>query len=267
MTKVMTAHQPNFMPYLGFFDKMSAINDEEVIGGYLEGMGMATPQDMDAGVFIIRDDAQYVPKEWHSRNRIRTHGGSKYLKVPVEKKMAPIREIKINPDGRIDNKVPWKKYHLREIDANYKKTPFFEEHYPGLEEIYSQEAELLVDFNMNIINWLADCFGIEADVVFFSDLPETATGETASETLARATEAVGADIYLSGAGGHGYLDLTPFEERGIPVIYQEYEHPVYQQRFPGFEPNLASIDALFNVGTFPMPVKEIQQVSPIRGGT
>ena len=261
MTKVMTAHQPNFMPYLGFFDKMISITDEDVIGKYLVSMGLPAPKDIDEGVFIIRDDAQYVSQEWHSRNRIRIFNGSKYLNVPVEKKMAPIKEINIIQDGKINNKTPWKKYHLREIQANYKKSDFFDEYFPELEKIYSEEYELLVDLNMSIINWLADCFDIEADIVLFSDLPESATGNRASETLALATQAVDADVYLSGIGGNGYLDLKPFEERDITVIYQNYEHPTYTQRYPDFVPNMASIDALFNVGCFPVSDKETRSIS------
>ncbi|NOQ38620.1 hypothetical protein GQ472_07095 [archaeon] len=258
MTKVMAAHQPNFMPYLGFFDKMISIIDEDVIEKYFVSMGLPAPNDIDEGVFIIRDDAQYVPQEWHSRNRIRIFNGSKYLNVPVEKKMVPIAEIKIIPDGRINNKTPWKKYHLREIQANYKKSHFFDDYFPDLEKIYSKEYELLIDLNMSIINWLADCFDIEVDLVYFSDLPESATGDTPSETLALATQAVDADVYLSGIGGNGYLDLKPFEERDIPVVYQKYEHPIYIQRYPDFVPNMASIDALFNVGCFPVSNKEIK---------
>ena len=43
-------HQPNLYPYGGFFAKADA-----------------------ADVFVVVDNTQYVPKEYHNRNRVRLH--------------------------------------------------------------------------------------------------------------------------------------------------------------------------------------------------
>ena len=51
MTKVMAAHQPNFLPYLGFIDKLKHIDE------------MGT----ESGVFVIRDDCQYAHIHFHHR--------------------------------------------------------------------------------------------------------------------------------------------------------------------------------------------------------
>jgi hypothetical protein len=45
-----------------------------------------------------------------------------------------------------------------------------------------------------------------------------------------------------------YLSAEDFSQRGIILEYQEYDHPRYLQRYPGFVPNLSLIDLLFNVG-------------------
>ena len=70
MSKVMAAHQPNFLPYPGFFDKLKHIDE------------MGT----EPGVFVIRDDCQYVHRDFHHRNRIRTNTGEgwMWIYVPVE---------------------------------------------------------------------------------------------------------------------------------------------------------------------------------------
>jgi hypothetical protein len=69
-----------------------------------------------------------------------------------------------------------------------------------------------------------------------------------SEDLLRIAQAVNADLYLSGIGGRSYLDHNLFQEAGVTLEFQSFRHPVYPQRFSGFVPNLAAIDALFNVG-------------------
>ena len=48
---IVSAHQPNFMPYLGFFDKM-----------------------MKSDVFVIRDEVLFTKRDFHHRNKIRING-------------------------------------------------------------------------------------------------------------------------------------------------------------------------------------------------
>lgn len=232
MTKFMAAHQPNFLPYLGFFDKMRAVNE------------LGT----EPGVFVVRDDCQFVRKDFQNRNRIRTYSDWMWLQVPVNDQFAPIRDIKIIHSGKINGRENWIKFHKRMIWNNYRRTPFFEKFYPVLDDIYSDSAESLRDFNFRIISYLAGCFGIKTKTVFASELG--VSGRSASETLAKMARAVGADAYLSGPGGREYLDISEFGS-DVKVLFQKYNHPVYPQRFPGFQPCMSAIDALFNIGYLP----------------
>ena len=58
----------------------------------------------------------------------------------------------------------------------------------------------------------------------------------------------GADVYLSGPSGRNYLDLGKFPQQNMGLKFLKFEHPVYKQRYPGFEPNMSTIDLLFNMG-------------------
>ena len=68
--------------------------------------------------------------------------------------------------------------------------------------------------------------------------------------LANLCERVGACHYVSPAGAEEYLleDRVEFDERGITVELQVYEHPVYRQRFQPFIPYASVLDLLFNEG-------------------
>lgn len=57
-----------------------------------------------------------------------------------------------------------------------------------------------------------------------------------------------ADVYLFGALGKDYAEVDKFNERGIKVIFQDYQHPEYSQQFGEFEPCMSVIDLLFNHG-------------------
>jgi hypothetical protein len=49
--------------------------------------------------------------------------------------------------------------------------------------------------------------------------------------------------------GRNYLREELFTRGQIAVVYQNYQHPCYSQRYgPAFEPYMAAIDLLFNHG-------------------
>jgi hypothetical protein len=231
---IVSAHQPNFLPYLGFFDKMNK-----------------------SDIFVIRDEVLFTDSDYHHRNRIRINGNDninnpqfKWLTVPVIKINDHILHVKLKKDAMIKNKI-WKDILLHDIEANYKNSPYFNEFFPKIREVFNDEHESLLSLNMKIINLLKELFGVNSKIVFASDLnlkPVYYEKSNASEDLAKICKSLNADVYLSGPGGKGYLDLEKFDEYGIDVEFQEFVHPVYKQNFSGFLPNMASIDALFCIG-------------------
>lgn len=237
MSKISSAHQPNFLPYLGFFDKMQK-----------------------SDIFIIRDEVLYVAKEYHNRNRIRINSNdninnpqSKWISVPVNHQDNYIKHIKIQKEQKIKNKT-WHKAILHEIEASYHKAPYFKTFFPELQKIFNNQDDKLLLLNIKLINLLKSAFNIKTQIILASQLnlkPEHYEKSDASEDIARLCEALNADIYLSGPGGKTYLNLEPFEERNIQVKFQDYQHPIYRQHLPGFLPYMASIDALFCTGQMP----------------
>jgi len=232
----MAAHQPNLLPYLGFFDKLLSVDE---IG-------------TEPGIFVIRDDCQFVLRDWHHRNRIRINTGEgwMWLYIPVDHDLAPLYKTKIRHEKKVNGREKWTKYHLRMIRDCYKKTPFFDTFFPGLEDIYLNPGDKLVDFNIRLIKYIAECFSISTKIVSYYELDECVDGKNASETLHNIAVTVGADIYVSGDGGKNYLDTTMFNN-GISLEFQNYHHPIYPQRYPNFVPYLSALDALFNVGRLP----------------
>ncbi len=236
---IVSAHQPNLLPYLGFFDKMQK-----------------------SDILVIRDEVLYVKKEYHNRNRIRINSNnqnipqSKWLSVPVEESHDYIRHIKINRDSKHKNKMLWNEYILHDIKANYHKTPFFEVFFPEIEKVFDNSDEDLISLNMKIIRFLAKVFNINTKIILASELnlkPLHYEKSDASQDLVNICKALGADIYLSGSGGKEYLNKEIFAKEGIELQFQEYNHPVYTQAFPGFLPYISAIDALFCYGKMPLP--------------
>ena len=222
---IVAIHQPNYLPYLGFFDKMER-----------------------SDIFVIYDDAQFEKGEFQHRNRIRIYHGWKWLTVPVEKKHIPINEIRIKNEVTTWKGVKWAVAHFKDIRDNYKDTPYYSEYEKEIKKIYEKRYDKLVELNMKMINFLKKAFDIDTKIVFSSDLGFTSKS---TKRLVEIVETLGGDVYLSGPMGRDYLDVLLFENRGIKVEFQDFKHPVYKQRYEGFVPNMSAIDALFNTGGFP----------------
>lgn len=214
---MISIHQPNFLPWLGFFEKADR-----------------------ADVFILLDNVQFEKNDWQNRNRIKGPAGAQWLTVPVHQRYPQtIAEVEI------DNRTNWRRKHWSAIMSNYRRAPYFSVFGPQFEQVYQQEWERLVDINLHLLHLVFDMLGIGTPCRLASEFPMDLTS---SERLATLCEATGADRYLAGAGGHGYLDQTPFETRRIQVEFQSYPHPVYPQLFGAFISHLSVIDLIMNCG-------------------
>ena len=99
---------------------------------------------------------------------------------------------------------------------------------------------------MHLIKAIADLLDIKVNTTRSSDLPYC--GKEKNEKLVSMCKLLGANTYLSGSGGKNYVNESTFNEANIDVQWHKYEHPIYKQRFDGFEPNMSIIDLLFNEG-------------------
>lgn len=228
---IIAIHQPNYLPYLGFFDKMKK-----------------------SDIFVIYGDAQFEKGDFQHRNRIPIYHGWKWLTVPVEKKHIPINEIKIKNEVATWKGVRWADAHFKDIRDNYKDALYYSSYEKEIKRIYEKRYDKLVDLNMELINFLKKAFDIDVKIAFSGNLELTSKS---TERLVDITEALGGDVYLSGPAGRDYLDVSLFERRGINVEFQDFKHPVYKQRYDGFIPNMSAIDALFNAGEMPNKIGKV----------
>jgi len=217
----IAVHQPNYLPYIGFFHKLNNVD-----------------------VFVIYDDAQFSKEDFQHRNKIRIFHGWKWITVPVEKKLIPINEIKIKNEVVLKG-LKWSDAHLKDIKVNYKDAPYYAKYGDDFEMIYNNNYYKLIDLNMKLIYFLMDVFDIRTKLIFSSELGFTSKS---TNRLVEIVEALDGDVYLSGLSGKDYLDISQFYENGIKVKFQEFTHPIYKQNYNSFVPNMSAIDMLFNVG-------------------
>jgi len=81
--------------------------------------------------------------------------------------------------------------------------------------------------------------------VHASELPAPQTEDATAKNI-HMVRSLGGDTYLSGQGGHDYLDESQFTD--VRLVYDAFTPTPYPQLFGEFIPNLAAIDAVFNCG-------------------
>lgn len=215
---IVSVHQPQYLPWLGYFDKIDK-----------------------ADVFVLLDTVQFKKNEWQNRNRIKTAQGAQWLTVPVMYRFPQlIREVEIN------HREKWQHKQRQAMLSNYRKAPFWSMLEPFFEEIFSTRWDGIARLNMHVVKKLTEILGIETPLFVASEIG--AFPEDPDERLIAITQHFGADRYLAGSGGHGYMDLEKYREQGVEVIFQHYRHPVYNQLYGDFEPFLSVIDLIFNHG-------------------
>ncbi|MGR3301366.1 MAG: WbqC family protein [Candidatus Scalindua sp.] len=219
MNKAVTIHQPNYLPWLGFFGKIKK-----------------------SECFVILDNVGYNRKGIAHRNKIRVADGWTWLTLPISKSPlgTPINEITLSNNT-------WQKKHWETIRGNYTRTDYFNTYGDFFENLYQENHEYLWQINEKIIFYMLNCFGIDVEVVRASSLkrkPESKKTDLLIEIL----KEVGAETYIAGSSGRNYLEREKFKDCGINLEFCEFTHPVYKQRYPGFEPGMAAIDLLFNLG-------------------
>lgn len=217
---ILTAHQPLYMPWLGFFHKAIL-----------------------ADTICILDDVQFAEGDYINRNKIKTANGSKWLTVPVNKKShlnKKINQMEIVDDG-------WQNRHMSLLKHSYSKAPFFSYYIDRLGELIEGASyQYLIDLDMALLQFLFKELNINTKIVKSSSLE--LQGKKSDLILSMCQE-LEADVYISGQNGLDYLIVEDFRSIETKISVQNYKHPNYSQNHGEFIPYLSVIDLLLNSGS------------------
>jgi hypothetical protein len=215
--------QPTYLPWLGYFDLIDQVD-----------------------IFVLLDNVQFQRQSWQHRNRLKGPSGLQWLTVPVKFR---------GRFGQLINQVEirdtefWRD-HLRAIELNYRRTPFFSDYFAELSSRLRQSCSpgaLMADLDIQLIQWFMNVLGIRTSVLLSSHLEQSGKRMV---LLGNICDSLGAKEYVSPLGSAAYLlqEIDVLLDKGIEVGFQHYEHPQYRQLFPPFCPYASVLDLIFNEG-------------------
>jgi len=218
--EVVTIHQPNYIPWMGFFHKAC-----------------------HADVLVLLDDVQYSKNSVQNRNKVRTRDGEVFLTVPV---LTSGHFGQKTNQVLIDMRSNWQSKHLKTIQLNYGKSPYYHLYEKDLLDFYSRPYEKLVDACVDFIHFVVQWLNLPIHTVLASELGVEAES---TERLILLTKKIGGRTYLSGPSGGHYLQKEAFADAGLELQFHQFQHPQYSQ-FNGeqFILYLSVLDVIFNCG-------------------
>jgi WbqC-like protein family len=220
MAVVCVIEQPNYLPWLGYFDLMR-----------------------QSDVWVWYDDVQYTKRDWRNRNRVAAGETLEWLTVPVKSKGRFEQRI---CDVEIDDSRPWRRRHLETLRRCYARAPFFAPMFAMVEEALAAGDVRLADLTIRLGESVSARLGLQPAFFRSSRLPQTRGGR--QERLLKICRAVGADVYLSGPAARAYIEPRGFAAAGIELRYVVYDDAPYARGPKPFVPNLSIVDALAWLG-------------------
>ena len=228
--KILSAHQLQFIPWLGFFSKINFSQK-----------------------YVILDDLKYSSLSFQTRNKIKNISKNNWtwLIIPINKKSTENFFSEVLIDEKNYN---WKKKHLKTIYQSYSKTKYFDEIYSDIEAIYKFQEINLSKFIYKFVEYGLKTFEINTEIFFQSILHKQGLSRLnkKSKLLLDITKYLNCDCFLFGSNADNYFlekEKRYFKENNVQYLFQKYKHPRYKQIHPGnFLPNLSFLDILFNCG-------------------
>ncbi len=214
---ILSIHQPDYIPWIGFFYKVSR-----------------------SDCLVYLDDVQFSNQAAHNFNYIKTAQDPFRLKIPVDYHFGDtINQV------RTKDELSWKQKHLKTLEYNYSKAPFFKETFPEFENILNRHYCDISEFNIAMNNMILKGFNISTKLERSSNLNIKTKRE---QKVIDICLKMGSNTYLSGQGAKAYQIKENFNKNGIELLYLDYDPIKYAQIGKPFLPKLSVIDFIFNCG-------------------
>lgn len=222
--------QPNFFPWLGYFDLLDAVD-----------------------CWVSLDNVQVVKRSFIVRNKILDpQGEAKWMSVSLKKHS---QKSNINEVFLLDE--DWWTSHLAKIKNYYREAPYLQDYLPRIEEIMTPKDHetSLGQYNFRTVNALADLIGISYETKIASEIIATLEGDPEQKLLSLCEVIQPTELYNFKKGVDiGLYQADHLAEYGIQLFRQDYDHPEYSQAGNPFVPYLSIIDLLLNEGPHSLSV-------------
>lgn len=205
--------QPYLFPYAGYWQLINAVD-----------------------TFVIFDDVNFIKKGYINKNSILINGKSQPFTLELLKASQNklVNEIEI---GTNSDKI------LKTLVMAYKKAPYFENIYPLIENILTQDEKNLAKFIGYSLEKISEYLQINTKFIYSSDIKKD-NDLKSQEKIIEILRKLNATHYINAIGGQTLYDKIRFEQENIKINFIETEIIQYKQFNNEFISNLSILDIL-----------------------
>lgn len=205
--------QPYFMPYIGYWQLMAAVD-----------------------TYVVYDDVNYIKGGWVSRNTILLNGQSHLFTITLNGASPNklFNEITIRDDFR---------KFFRMLESAYKKAPYYQPTMTLLEDICNYSNRSLGEFMLHSFELVFRYLGLHTNFILSSAINKDNTLHGKDKVL-QICHILGADTYYNAIGGRALYDKQEFYQNGVVLHFVQTSDVQYSQFHNKFVPNLSMIDVL-----------------------
>lgn len=208
--------QPYFLPYIGYFQLMAAVDK-----------------------FVVFDDVNFINRGWINRNRLLLNGKAHTFTIPLR----GASQNRLICEIGLDDEQGWREKLLRTIRQAYGKAPCYAQIFPLLEDLINYPSPRLDEFLLNSLRQIARHLSLETEIATTSRIYENAhlKGQERILDICRQERA---DIYINSAGGMDLYDRASFSRHGLTLYFLHSRPLNYPQGKFGHVPWLSIMDVL-----------------------
>ena len=205
--------QPYFLPYLGYFQLISAVD-----------------------IFVIYDDVNYIKGGWVNRNRILLNGEAFMINVPMRgaSSFKKINEIQIG-----ENKFKL----LPTISQAYKNAPFYNDVFPLIFEIIHFDTDNLACFISNSIIKIVKYLQINTAIILSSEMRKN-NDLKGQDKILSICHILSTSKYYNVIAGIDLYNKKEFADHNIELKFLKTNLVSYKQYRNEFVPWLSVLDVM-----------------------
>lgn len=199
--KAIAIMQPYFLPYIGYFQLMAAVDK-----------------------FVVFDDVNFINRGWINRNRLLLNGAPHTFTLPLR----GASQNRLICEIELDDNQEWRKKLLRTIRLAYGKAPFYLQVSALLESVINYPSIRLDEFLLNSLREVVRYLSLEVEIVSTSRIYGNAhlKGQERILDICRQEQA---SVYINPIGGVDLYDRASFSERELSLNFLRSRPVRYSQ--------------------------------------
>lgn len=210
--------QPYFMPYIGYFQLINAVDK-----------------------FIFYDDVTFIKQGWINRNQILINNQPSMFSIPLSNASSHvlIKDVLISENTYLK----WKKSFLNSIKFSYKKAKNYDQIVVLIERILSAQFKTISELAISSIIEVSKYLELKTEFEVCSNVYSN-INLNGQERLLEICKNEKIKTYINPIGGMELYSKNVFFEENIELFFIKTNKSIYKQFSENFVPFLSIIDVL-----------------------